>query len=161
VQREQQHEAFTQLKELKGTIKKADWLSQLKESGFENEADLEATIKKLEAGIQRARNKELGIDEQDDKEEPTFPFIDIPDDQLSEAERKEKKKQRLLKAGYDARQRAKRAKEEDKARQAEIARLDEERRINQPDEWLAELKQKRQVCIVMFLSLFSQKLGTI
>ncbi|KAG2183609.1 hypothetical protein INT43_006617 [Umbelopsis isabellina] len=147
VQREQQHEAFTQLKELKRTTKKADWLSQLKESGFENEADLDATIKKLEEGIQRARNKELGIDEHDDKEPPTFPLIEIPDDQLSEAEKKEKKKQRLLKAGYDARQRAKKAKEEDKARQAEIARLEEERRINEPDEWLAELKQKRQTTI--------------
>lgn len=50
-----------------------------------------------------------------------------------------------MKAGYDARQRAKKAKEEDKARQAEIARLDEEWRINHPDEWLADLKQKRKV----------------
>lgn len=41
--------------------------AQLKESGFDNEADLDATIKKLEEGIQRARNKELGIDENDDK----------------------------------------------------------------------------------------------
>jgi actin-related protein 5 len=72
-------------------------------------------------------------------------LLEIPDDQLSEAEKKEKKKQRLLKAGYDARLRAKKAKEEDKARQAEIARLDEERRINHPDEWLAEIKQKRKV----------------
>jgi actin-related protein 5 len=71
--------------------------------------------------------------------------LDIPDEELSEAEKKEKKKQRLLKAGYDARQRAKKAKEEDVARQAEIAHQDEERRINQRDEWLADLKQKRQV----------------
>jgi actin-related protein 5 len=39
----------------------------LKEAGFDNEADLDSTIKKLEASIQRARNKELGIDETDDK----------------------------------------------------------------------------------------------
>jgi actin-related protein 5 len=79
------------------------------------------------------------------QEPPTFPLLDIPDDQLSEADKKEKKKQRLLKAGYDARQRAKKAKEEDKARQAEIARLDEERRMNYPDEWLSDLKQSRKV----------------
>ncbi|KAI8581791.1 hypothetical protein K450DRAFT_231201 [Umbelopsis ramanniana AG] len=146
VQREQQHEAFTVLKEMKGTVKKVEWLAQLKESGFDNEADLDATIKKLEEGIQRARNKELGIDENDDKP-PTFPLLDIPDDQLSEADKKEKKKQRLLKAGYDARQRAKKAKEEDKARQAEIARLDEERRMNHPDEWLSDLKEKRKATV--------------
>jgi actin-related protein 5 len=52
-----------------------------------------------------------------------------------------------MKAGYDARQRAKQAKEEDKARQAEIARLDEERRINHPEEWLSDLKLRREVGI--------------
>ena len=44
-------------------------------------------------------------------------LIDIPDDQLSEAEKKEKRKQKLMKANYDARQRAKMAKEEAKLRE--------------------------------------------
>ena len=47
----------------------------MKETGFDNEADLDETIKKLEANIQRARNKELGIDETDDKVRSNFREI--------------------------------------------------------------------------------------
>lgn len=48
---------------------------------------------------------------------PVTTLIDIPDDELSEAEKKEKRKQKLMKANYDARERAKKAKEEAKARE--------------------------------------------
>jgi actin-related protein 5 len=43
--------------------------------------------------------------------------VSVPDEELSEADRKEKKKQRLLKASYDARMRAKAAKAEEAAHQ--------------------------------------------
>lgn len=43
--------------------------------------------------------------------------MDIPDEELSELDRKEKKKQRLLKASHDARMRAKAAKAEETAYQ--------------------------------------------
>lgn len=41
--------------------------ARLKEAGFKDEADLDDTIKQLETQIQRARNKELGIDENEEK----------------------------------------------------------------------------------------------
>ena len=43
--------------------------------------------------------------------------MDIPDEELSEMDKKEKKKQRLLKASHDARMRAKAAKAEEMAHQ--------------------------------------------
>ncbi|RUP49740.1 hypothetical protein BC936DRAFT_141645 [Jimgerdemannia flammicorona] len=141
---EQEFEAFTQLKGAKQTEKKSEWVARLKSHGFKDEADLDDVLKKLETSIKRARNKELGIEETEEKvfrsenaticdggfkidisfrflcvyqEPPSFPLLDMPDDMLSEAEKRDKKKQRLLKAGYDARIRAKRAKEEEKARE--------------------------------------------
>ncbi|KAI1317777.1 Nuclear actin-protein involved in chromatin remodeling [Mortierella claussenii] len=143
IQREQELEQFTTLKESRSVLKKAEWTEQLKAMGFKDEADLDATIKTTDAAIKRARNKELGIEEEE-KEPPTFPLVDVPDEELSEADRKEKKKQRLLKASYDARMRAKAAKAEETAHQEELARLDAEKRETEPEKWLAEMHAKRK-----------------
>ncbi|KAF9580555.1 Nuclear actin-protein involved in chromatin remodeling, partial [Lunasporangiospora selenospora] len=142
IQREQNLEQYMALKESKTALKKAEWMEQLKSMGFKDETDLDATIKTTDAAIKRARNKELGIEEEE-KEPPTFPLVEIPDEELSEVDRKEKKKQRLLKASYDARMRAKAAKAEETAHQEEIARLDAERREREPQNWLKELHSKR------------------
>ncbi|KAF7732280.1 Nuclear actin-protein involved in chromatin remodeling [Apophysomyces ossiformis] len=144
VRREQEFEAFTRLKNAKGTMKKADWMAQLKETGFKDEADLDDTLKQLDTQIQRARNKELGIDESEEKEPPLTNLVDIPDEELSESERKEKRKQKLMKANYDARLRAKKAKEEAKAREEDQARLEQEKRLRDPEKWVEEIKEKRQ-----------------
>ncbi|ORX45297.1 actin-like ATPase domain-containing protein [Hesseltinella vesiculosa] len=145
--RERELEAFTNLKSAKTVLKKAVWLAQLKETGFTDEADLDDTIKQVEAAIQKARNKELGIDDSEEKEPPATNLIDIPDDQLDENDKKEKRKQRLLKASYDARQRAKQAKEEAKAQEAEEARLEEAARLRDPAKWAAGVKDKRHKAI--------------
>ncbi|KAG0017311.1 Nuclear actin-protein involved in chromatin remodeling [Entomortierella chlamydospora] len=143
IQREQDLEQYTALKNSRSTLKKAEWMEQLKSMGFKEESDLDAAIKTTDAAIKRARNKELGIEEEE-KEPPTFPLLEIPDEELSEADRKEKKKQRLLKASYDARMRAKAAKAEETAYQEELARLDEEKREREPQRWLEELHTKRK-----------------
>ncbi|KAI9478375.1 MAG: hypothetical protein EXX96DRAFT_595711 [Benjaminiella poitrasii] len=147
VAREQQLEAFTNLKNIKGTIRKTDWIAQIKEAGFKDEADLDDTIKQLEKAIQRARNKELGIEEVEEKEAPVTDLIDIPDEELDETLKKEKRKQKLMKANYDARQRAKKAKEEAKRQEEELARLEEQKRLEDPENWVAEVKEKRQQVI--------------
>lgn len=108
---------------------------------------MDDTIKQLDIAIQRARNKELGIEEVEEKEAPITTLVNIPDDQLDEIDKKEKRKQKLLKASYDARQRAKKAKEEARLRDLELARIEEQKRINDPISWVAEIKQKRQQVI--------------
>ncbi|KAF9089555.1 Nuclear actin-protein involved in chromatin remodeling [Mortierella sp. AD031] len=143
IQREQELEQYNGLKNSKTALKKAEWTEQLKSMGFKDEADLDAVIKTTDAAIKRARNKELGIEEEE-KEAPTFPLVDIPDEELSELDRKEKKKQRLLKASYDARMRAKAAKAEETAFQEELARQDAERREKEPQKWLDEMHSKRK-----------------
>ncbi|KAK5814911.1 chromatin remodeling complex subunit [Linnemannia elongata] len=143
IQREQELEQYNGLKNSKTTLKKAEWTEQLKSMGFKEEADLDAAIKTTDAAIRRARNKELGIEEEE-KEPPTFPLVDIPDEELSELDRKEKKKQRLLKASHDARMRAKAAKAEETAYQEALARQDAERREKEPQKWLEEIHAKRK-----------------
>lgn len=97
-------------------------------AGFRSEKDLDETITKLDKAIRRARNKEIGIEEEEIKEEPSFPLVNIPDHQLTEAEVKEKRRQKLNKAGYDARMRAKA--DRDAAKAAEVGCIRRGRRCS-------------------------------
>lgn len=99
---------------------------------------LEATLKKL-------RNKMAGIVEAEEpKEAPSFPLVDIPDGQLTPEQVKEKRKQKLMKAGHDARIRQKQEKDQQKQREEEEARLDDQRRESNLEQWLEEKRLRRQ-----------------
>ncbi|KAJ3054515.1 Nuclear actin-protein involved in chromatin remodeling [Rhizophlyctis rosea] len=88
-----------------------------------------------------------GIEDVEEKEIPTFPLVNIPDEELDDEGKKEKRRQRLMKAGYDARERMKREKEEEKAREAEKAREEEERRLQDPEKWLEGVRERRQALV--------------
>ncbi|KAG8856731.1 Nuclear actin-protein involved in chromatin remodeling [Serendipita sp. 411] len=62
-----------------------------------------------------------------EKEEPTYPLVDIPDDQLSENSLREKRKQKLMKANSDARK-------VQKAQRMEEKRLKEEEALREQGE---------------------------
>ncbi|KAL2148234.1 hypothetical protein VTH82DRAFT_3940 [Thermothelomyces myriococcoides] len=113
----------------------------LDEAEVKDEAALERVIRDLEKSIRKARTKDLG--EPEEEETPDFSLLDVPDDQLDEAGLRQKRQQRLLKSNHEARARAKAEKEAEKARIAEAARLDEERRINDLEGWLEEKRQAR------------------
>ncbi|KAL1838724.1 hypothetical protein VTJ49DRAFT_2261 [Mycothermus thermophilus] len=114
----------------------------LDEAELKDEAALERVIRDLEKAIKKARQKDLG-GEQEEEEAPDFSLLDVPDDQLDEAGLKQKRQQRLLKSNHEARLRAKQEKEAEKARLEEEARRDEERRINDLEGWLEEKRQAR------------------
>lgn len=116
----------------------------LDDAEVKDEAHLAKLVKELEGSIKRARQKDLGGDiEEEQVEEPMYHLLDVPDDQLDEAGLKEKRHQRLMKSNNEARARAKSEKEAEKARIAEIARLDEDKRINNLEAWLDERRQAR------------------
>jgi actin-related protein 5 len=112
---------------------------------FKDEAALERVIRDLEKRIRKSRNKDLGAaDEEDGMEEQTFPLLDVPDEELDEQGIKDKRHQRLLKSGVEARLRAKAEKEREKARVAEEERLDLEKRENRFDDWVAGRRAARE-----------------
>lgn len=75
------------------------------------------------------------VEEEEEQEVPSFPLIDIPDHELTEETLKEKRKQRLFKAGYDARMRAKAEKAEERRQEEERRLKDEDERTNHPLVW--------------------------
>ncbi|KTW28032.1 hypothetical protein T552_01894 [Pneumocystis carinii B80] len=139
MQKEKDMEYYVKLQE---TIKFKDKryvMEKLESEGFADEAELLATIKRLETAIRRAKNK----DSCQDTEIPSFPLLDIPDSELDEAGLKQKRHQRLMKSNYEARMRSKTEKQVKKARNEEMEKLDEEKRLNDLEKWLEEKRNAR------------------
>ena len=90
-----------------------------------------------------------------------FPLLDVPDaeviqsiyfslllltiNQLDEESLKEKKKQKLLKAGFDARARARKEKEREKEEKEREERREEEEREADLNGWSRKLRQEQEV----------------
>lgn len=144
MQKENDLKYYQQLREHKGKERKAEYLKRLENDGFDSEPALDKMIAKIEGALKRFRAKELGEDyvEDDKQDEPTFPLVDVPDADLDEEGVKEKRKQRLMKAGYDARLRAKAEKAEEKRLEEEALRRDEDERLNNPRGWSAKMRKQ-------------------
>lgn len=109
-------EEYRLVQSSRSSLKKVDFLAMLiEETPFETEAELDAWIKKTETDIRRKQRKDLG-EEAEPEEEPTFPLVERPDAELTEEEVKEKRRQRLMKAGWEARLKLKEEKRKEKER---------------------------------------------
>lgn len=98
------------------TMKKADFLTRLSEdTPFDTEAQLENWIKRTEADVRKKQRRDLGLEEEPE-EVPTFPLLERPDEELTEDEVKEKKRQRLMKGAWDARMKVKEEKRKERER---------------------------------------------
>src|ERR1700743_1145651 len=56
----------------------------LESDDFDDETQLDKRIKEMEKQIKKARNKDVGDSGEEEQEVPTFPLLDVPDDQLDE-----------------------------------------------------------------------------
>jgi actin-related protein 5 len=143
--KEEELEYYIQLQaQLQEITTKKEKARVLESNDFDDENQLDKRVKELEKGIKKARTKDVGDAEEEQQEEPTFPLLDTPDDQLDEEGIKQKRQQRLMKSNYDARQRAKIEKEKEKARLAEEQRLDDERREADPETWIDERRMSKR-----------------
>lgn len=147
IRKEQELEYYKELQvRLAGQTKKE--VKRIMESeDFDDESQLDRKIKDYEKSIRKARNKDVGDNEEEEVEEPTFPLLDVPDADLDEEMLKHKRQQRLSKSNYDARKRAKSEKEREKERKAHEERLDTERRDADPRGWVEERRAARQAII--------------
>lgn len=140
MQKENDIEYYRQLQARVEAGLKKDAKRTLESEGFKDIAALQKTIKDLDRSIRKARKEDLG----DEETEPqTFPLVDIPDDQLAEDQIKEKRKQRLLKANYDARMRAKEEKILEKQRLEEEEAKEQKWREDDLAGWIATRREER------------------
>lgn len=147
IRKEEELEYYRNLQRKINDANKKDTRRLLDTADMKDEAHLERTIKELDKSIRRARTKDVGGDLEEEQDAPDFSLLEKPDDELDEAELKAKRHQRLLKSNHDARARAKKEKEAEKARVAEIERLDRERRDNDLEGWLEEKRVARNLTL--------------
>lgn len=97
-------------------MKKADFQQRVAATTpFETEAEMEAWIKRTEVEVRRKQKRAMG-EEPEPEEEPSFPLVDRPDEELTEEEIKDKRRQRLMKAGWEARVKVREEKRKEKER---------------------------------------------
>ncbi|KAG0151386.1 hypothetical protein CROQUDRAFT_71845 [Cronartium quercuum f. sp. fusiforme G11] len=144
IQKEADLEAFLEIQSWKNREGKAKYQERLSLEGFDNDEELDTLIKKTQVQLKKARNKDLGIEEEAEKGEPSFPLVDTPDHALDEEGLKEKRRQKLMKAGHDARQRAKAEREAEKLRLEEEQRREEEARQADPEQWLSKVRSHHE-----------------
>lgn len=138
--KERQLEEYRELQQQIEAGPKKDVKKTLDGEGFKDEAQLQKTIADLEKSIRHARKQDVGDEEEE--EVPTFPLVEVPDDQLNEDQIKEKRRQRLMKANYDARMRAKEEKKLEKIRQEEEAQKDVDWREQDFEGWLLDHRDR-------------------
>ncbi|KAF8640654.1 hypothetical protein AX17_000311 [Amanita inopinata Kibby_2008] len=141
LQKERDLQFLLNLRENRREEGKREWINRLQEEGFDDEAELHEAIKKLETGLKK-RKKETDGDEP--IEEPSFPLVDVPDAELDEDGLKEKKKQKLIKAGFEARARARREKEKEREEKEREERKEEEERELDPAGWAQKTRQEHE-----------------
>lgn len=71
--------------------------------------------------------------------------MDVPDASLNEEDLKEKRKQKMMKGGFDARVRARAEKESAKILALEEKNRDEAKRLADPEEWLRGIQSDYNV----------------
>ena len=147
VQNENDLEYYRNIQQLAESEGKREFQRRVENEGFGDVSELEKEIKRLEAAIKRSKQKDMASavsqPDEEDIAPPTYPLLDIPDDQLDAEGLKQKRQQRLNKAGYDARMRTKAEKEAERRRQEELQLADDEKRMNNFDEWLEGKRQSR------------------
>ncbi|KAF8680469.1 Actin-like ATPase protein [Rhizoctonia solani] len=147
-QKEKDLEDLQALREWKFKEKKSDFMYRLRMEGLDGEEMLESTIKKLDNDIKKARKKDAGeLEEEPQQEEPVFPLLDVPDADLDEDEIKEKRRQKLLKAGYEARLKARKEKEAARREKEEEERRELEERTSDPVGWASKLKEDHELLV--------------
>eukprot|EP01113_Clastostelium_recurvatum_P022643 TRINITY_DN2706_c4_g1_i4.p1 TRINITY_DN2706_c4_g1~~TRINITY_DN2706_c4_g1_i4.p1 ORF type:complete len:433 (+),score=106.49 TRINITY_DN2706_c4_g1_i4:3-1301(+) len=127
-----------------------DLLARVEAEGLADEDELIAATTDLEDQVKKMK-KRMGLltaeeekEDEDDEEVHTYPLLDIPDDQLNDTQRREKRKQRFLKNMRDGRVAQKKRKLVDAEKKQAALKAEEDKRLANPAQYLEELRSKRK-----------------
>ncbi|CAH9100652.1 unnamed protein product [Cuscuta europaea] len=130
------------LKEL-NQVEEEDIPSFVASRGYASKREVESAISKATQSLRKAKGEQVP---NEDKVEPSaaekYYLIDVPDDQLSAEQLREKRKQVFMKATTEARERAKQKRMEEELEREREKKLEEERRLENPERYLEQLHTK-------------------
>ncbi|XP_072046069.1 actin-related protein 5-like isoform X2 [Amphiura filiformis] len=125
------------------------FLKAVEEMGYTSAEELVIAINKLSASIQRVKDKIQGIQTGQEnvpqvEQQKSFSLLSIPDEQLTEEQLEQKKRQRVLKNLQDSRLRAKQTHEDCKELMDEGLKLLEENKEDAFQAWVERVRKIRQ-----------------
>lgn len=137
VQKEQEFEYYGQLREQFARLSKAEADRRAQAEDFKDLNDFNKYVDNLEKALRKARSQDVddGGEEEEPNPEVAWPLVLIPDEELSEEQIKEKRRQKLLKANYDARMRAKAEKKREEEEKAQLEKEQQEWRERDLEGW--------------------------
>ncbi|KAJ7533619.1 hypothetical protein O6H91_13G057200 [Diphasiastrum complanatum] len=117
----------------------------LSETGYSSKQDVHGAHTKVAISLRKAKgeNVEVEKDKIDPPPEEKYPLLEVPNEQLTEEQLKEKKKQRFLKMTSEGRARAKQKRHEEELQREKDQALEEERRLENPEQYLEELRSRQ------------------
>eukprot|EP01116_Phalansterium_solitarium_P000123 TRINITY_DN10081_c0_g2_i2.p1 TRINITY_DN10081_c0_g2~~TRINITY_DN10081_c0_g2_i2.p1 ORF type:complete len:729 (+),score=211.08 TRINITY_DN10081_c0_g2_i2:27-2189(+) len=152
--REKQSElqVLEELRDSEATMTPQQFKKTLAVYDFQRREDVLAGITRLSAEIKKLSKKPEEAapppadDEIEEEEDPDrdYYLLDIPDDELTPDLRKEKKKQRIMKAARDGRRKAMAKRQLEKEIKENREREEEARRLQDPEGYLAAIRGRRE-----------------
>jgi actin-related protein 5 len=127
-----------------GEMTQEDFRSQLESGGFDGEADFLKILNTLRKKVQirEAKKADQPSLSQPKSEIDLYPLLNVPDDQLTPEELKEKRRQKLLKGSADARARKKKEKEIELEQKQQEIDAEQKAFENDPSGFIAALVSK-------------------
>ncbi|KAG0627977.1 hypothetical protein M758_2G241200 [Ceratodon purpureus] len=115
-------------------------------SGYNSRTEAQAALTKVLASLRKAKGQPAEPKPAEEDMNPLserYPLLEIPDNQLTAEQLKEKKKQRFLKITTEGRIRAKQKRDELNLQRERELQLEEERRLANPELYLEELRTRQ------------------
>ncbi|XP_078446838.1 actin-related protein 5 isoform X2 [Wolffia australiana] len=134
------------LEELLGLLDSAEddeAVALLLDRGYTSREEVESAASKAVQSLRKLKGEPLDPDEKPEAhQEDKYTLVNVPDHMLTPEQLKEKKKQVFLKTTYEGRMRAKQRKFEEELEKERRNQLEEERRLENPEVYLEELRSR-------------------
>lgn len=140
-EQEERLACLLEIKSMQSTSHTDDFWNLLEAEGLSGEEELNMTITELEEAL----GKPLSIPQLPDDQ--LYPLIDTPDDQLTEEQIKEKRRQKFIKNMRDGRVAAKKKKEEMQQQMEREKQAEDEKYNQNPQQYLSDLHSRRQALL--------------
>lgn len=137
IQQEQEFEYYDQIREQFALLSKAEADRRAQREEFKDANDFNKYVENLEKALRKARSQDVddGTEDEEPNPETAWPLVNIPDEELDEEQIKDKRRQKLLKANYDARMRAKEEKKREEEEKAQFEKEQQEWRERDLEGW--------------------------
>lgn len=137
IQKQQELTYYNDLKAELSELSPEDVQIRLEAEEFDGLSDFNKYVGNLEKSVNKPQEGDDDNDDEDDGINPatSWPLIEIPDDHLNPEQLKEKRKQKLLKGNYEARQKAKELKRQEEEEQQQYLQQQQEWRNQDLEGW--------------------------